>query len=86
MDYKKLRNCLYLISAIIFIVLIAYILLHTYNLWKFEGPKFSEENYSLIELLFARQKGAIILTFFGTAMPLLLGVFCHSKHKLNAIL
>lgn len=81
MNYKIIRNCCFVLSIVIFFSLIAFIFTHNYDLWKNEGPKFSEENYTFIELLFARQKVALLFTGVATLIPLLLTIFFHKKYK-----
>jgi len=79
MNYKLMRNCCFLLAAIILFVMLAFITMHTYNLWKNEGPKFSEQTFT--KLLFGTQKGALSITLVGTIIPILLGIYFNVKLK-----
>ncbi len=81
MNCKIIRNCCLVISILIFLSLLTFIFNDTYDLWKNEGPKFGEDNYTFIELLLSRQKGALLITAIATLIPLLLAIFFYKKLK-----
>jgi len=81
MSNRTKRNIFFILSAIVLIALLCIILIHTYQLWKFEGTKFGEENYTYFELLLSMQKGSIIITVALTALPFLIALHYHRKNN-----
>lgn len=81
MNYKFLKMCCFLLAVILLVVMACYIIISTYTLWKHGEYKFSAENYSYFELLFARQKGAIGITLFSATALIILGIYFNFKSK-----
>lgn len=75
---KTKRNICLIISVFILLVMITTMLLHTYEMWKYE-PKYSEIHFTFFELIFEIQKGALLITVFATFIPFTLGLYYHFK-------
>ena len=80
MTHRKIGRVLIIAGSAVFLLLVAAIILRDIHMWQNDIDGFTQKYASVLDLIYSREKGALLISAAAGLFPALVGnLFCRGK-------